>query len=241
MRTFVIGDIHGALKALVEVIELIEIESGDCLIFLGDYVDGYSDSPAVIDYLLDLQQKQSCIFLRGNHDELLLNWFTNKIENPLWLNHGGKSTVNAYQNVDAVRREKHIAFLTNLLPYYIDNNRLFIHAGFSNLKGVLHEYDARTFSWDRTLWETAVALDPSLDKTSSKYPKRFKLYEEIYIGHTPVTQIGMQLPTKLACVWNVDTGAGFGAYLSAIEINSKDIFQSSKISDLYPLEPGRTI
>lgn len=39
-RTFVIGDIHGACKALEQVMGKIEITENDTLIFLGDYVDG---------------------------------------------------------------------------------------------------------------------------------------------------------------------------------------------------------
>jgi len=39
-RTLAIGDIHGGLKALKQLIERIEITQSDTLIFVGDYVDG---------------------------------------------------------------------------------------------------------------------------------------------------------------------------------------------------------
>ena len=42
-RTFVIGDIHGGLKALQQVLDRVELKENDHLIFLGDYVDGWSD------------------------------------------------------------------------------------------------------------------------------------------------------------------------------------------------------
>ena len=42
MRTLVIGDIHGGLKALEQVLERANVTPEDKLIFLGDYVDrGY--------------------------------------------------------------------------------------------------------------------------------------------------------------------------------------------------------
>ena len=49
-RTLVIGDIHGALKALLQVFERARITADDKLIFLGDYVDGWSESAQVLDY-----------------------------------------------------------------------------------------------------------------------------------------------------------------------------------------------
>ncbi|MFZ0598180.1 MAG: metallophosphoesterase, partial [Flavobacterium sp.] len=47
MRTFVIGDIHGGLLALEQVMKKAEVTTEDTLIFLGDYVDGWSQSPQV--------------------------------------------------------------------------------------------------------------------------------------------------------------------------------------------------
>ena len=69
-RTLVIGDIHGGLKALKQVLERAEATANDTLIFLGDYVDGWSESPQVLDFFIELRANQNCILLRGNHDEL---------------------------------------------------------------------------------------------------------------------------------------------------------------------------
>jgi serine/threonine protein phosphatase 1 len=67
-RTLVIGDIHGGLKALKQVLERAEVTTNDTLIFLGDYVDGWSESPQVLDFLQELQKTHTFILLRGNHD-----------------------------------------------------------------------------------------------------------------------------------------------------------------------------
>ena len=62
-KTFVIGDIHGGLKALFQVLERAKVSKNDTLIFLGDFVDGWSESPAVLDFLIALEKTYNCIFI----------------------------------------------------------------------------------------------------------------------------------------------------------------------------------
>jgi serine/threonine protein phosphatase 1 len=242
-RTLVIGDIHGGLRALHQILERANVNQNDTLIFLGDYVDGWSQSPQVIDFLIELNQKQNCIFIRGNHDELLLDWLkgnTKEIDETMWFKHGGKATVTAYSMVSDAKRKIHVEFLESLQNYYLDDqNRLFVHAGFTNMNGVNYEYFPKLFYWDRTLWETALALNENLDSNSFFYPRRLKLYSEIYIGHTPVTRIGKTVPVQKACVWNVDTGAAFLGPLTIIDVDSKQFWQSEPLPHLYPTEKGR--
>ena len=66
MKTFAIGDIHGAHKALLQCIERSGIDKeNDVLIFLGDIVDGWPEIPECIDTLLEFK---NLIAIRGNHD-----------------------------------------------------------------------------------------------------------------------------------------------------------------------------
>lgn len=242
-RTLVIGDIHGGFKALLQVMERANVTEEDTLIFLGDYVDGWSESPQVLDFLIGLAKTNNCIFIRGNHDELLLDWFTGnraEIDEEMWFIHGGQATINAYANVSAEKKKIHIDFLKNLKDYYLDDkNRLFIHAGFTNMNGIRHEYFPKLFYWDRTLWEAALALDETIPKDSKFYPRRFTLYDEIYIGHTPVTRIGETVPVQKACVWNIDTGAAFKGPLTIIDVATKQFWQSESLNELYFDEKGR--
>lgn len=241
-KTFVIGDIHGGLKALEQVLLRANVSQKDTLIFLGDYVDGWSDSPNLLDFLIDLQTKQHCFFMMGNHEEMVLKWLKEEEDNELWRFHGGQSTVEAYQNVSKEKKQKHISFLSELKPYYLDSkNRLFIHAGFTNLKGVAFEYFQEMFWWDRTLWETAMALDKTISKDDLHYPGRFKLYSEIFIGHTPVTRFNKVEPMNFANVWNIDTGAAFKGKLTIMNIDTKEFWQSDSLPSLYPNEKGRNI
>lgn len=240
MRTLVIGDIHGGLRALHQIIERAGVNATDTLIFLGDYVDGWSQSPQVLDYLIDLSTTNTCVFIRGNHDELLLHWLTESKDNLLWYNHGGEATVTAYAKVNSITKQRHIKFLTELSDYHLDDkNRLFVHAGFTNMNGVTYEFYPKLFYWDRTLWETALSLDPSIKPNDLLYPKRLTLYDEVYIGHTPVTRIGLTEPVQRACVWNVDTGAAFKGPLTMMDVDTKEFWQSEPLHQLYFDEKGR--
>jgi serine/threonine protein phosphatase 1 len=240
MRTLVIGDIHGGLRALHQIMERAKVTPKDTLIFLGDYVDGWSQSPQVIDYLIELKTTHNCICILGNHDKLLLEWLDESKDNLLWYKHGGESTVLAYSYVNAETIKKHIEFLKSLVDYYLDEqNRLFVHAGFTNMNGVLYEYFLGLFYWDRTLWETALALDKKMKTDDLLYPKRLILYKEIYIGHTPVSRINKTIPVNMANVWNVDTGTAFKGPLTILDVDTKEFWQSEPLPSLYPNEKGR--
>jgi serine/threonine protein phosphatase 1 len=240
MRTFVIGDIHGGLRALHQIMERAQVTTKDTLIFLGDYVDGWSQSPQLIDYLIELQNTHNCICIRGNHDDLLLNWLDKNEDNLLWYKHGGESTVLAYESVSKVNKEAHVEFLKSLKDYYLDSqNRLFVHAGFTNMNGVDYEYSSAMFYWDRTLWETALALDKKMKTDHLWYPKRLTLYKEVFLGHTPVSRLGETTPMQMANIWNVDTGAAFKGPLTILDVDTKEFWQSESLPTLYPNEKGR--
>lgn len=239
-RTLVIGDIHGGLKALKQVLKRAEVTTKDTLIFLGDYVDGWSESPQVLDFLMELRKTHNCILLRGNHDELLQRYLETNSYNELWKIHGGGATIDAYAKLSEEKKQEHIAFLKTLENYYLDKeNRLFVHAGFTNLKGVLHEYFPKSFYWDRTLWEMALSFDDRIPKDSHFYPARFLLYKEVFIGHTPVTRICEEVPIQKATIWNVDTGAAFKGPITVLNIDTKEFWQSDNVADLYSDEIGR--
>lgn len=240
MRTLVIGDIHSGLKALEQVLHRATVSPADKLIFLGDYVDGWSAAVETVDFLIELEQTHNCIFLRGNHDELCCDWLVKGEDNPMWLQHGGTSSVNAYENTNEATIRKHIEFFERLLNYHLDtDNRLYLHAGFTNVKGVEHEYFPKTFYWDRTLWELALSLNPSLHRDDRFFPQRLLHYNEIFIGHTPVTRLGKTEPQNAANVWNIDTGAAFMGPLSIIDVRSKMVWQSDPVHTFYPNEKGR--
>lgn len=242
-RKLVIGDIHGGYLALKEVLHKANIKTDDVLLFLGDYVDGWSQSPEVIDLLISLDKKQKCIFIKGNHDQIFLDYLlknNKEFNEKLWFKHGGKATVTAYENVTSQKINTHIEFLKKLKNYHIDSDtNLFVHAGFTNMHGVKEEYFEKTLYWDRTLWETVLCMKTDLNEKSKFYPLRLTNYKEIFIGHTPTTRINETTPQNFGNVWNIDTGAAFKGLLSIMDVATKEFWQSTPLNLLYPLEKGR--
>lgn len=239
-RTLVIGDIHGGCRALQQVLEREEVTPGDQLIFLGDYVDGWSESSQIIQFLIELSEKQDCIFIKGNHDAWCEDWLAFGQKPDVWLFNGGKSTVESYADYSLEELDIHLEFFQRMKNYYIDDqNRLFIHAGFASMHGPEKGVYSSNYRWDRTLWETAVAMDKKLQRNSELYPKRLLLYKEIFIGHTPTLDIGIKIPANKANIWNMDTGAAYTGSLSIMDIDTKQFWQSDPLPYLYPKEKGR--
>jgi serine/threonine protein phosphatase 1 len=236
---YVIGDIHGAYRALQQVITRVDPQPGDRLIFLGDYVDGWSESRLVMEYLMELDARYACIFIRGNHDAWCEEWLAGMGPDPNWLFHGGRATIDSYAGISPTETIRHLAFFGRMRSYFEEDGRLFIHAGFSSMHGPGRELFESNYSWDRTLWEMAMAVDDRIPKDSLFYPRRLLLYQEIYIGHTPTTNYDRDTPMNCCNVWNLDTGAAFTGRISAMEIATKRVIQSDVVQGLYPGESGR--
>ncbi len=240
MRTLVIGDIHGGFKGLKQVLKRAEVSAKDQLIFLGDYVDGWSQSAQVIDYLIELSSYNKCIFIKGNHDVWCEQWLAEGSVNDVWYVHGGKETMESYEGFSKTQKQAHLDFFEAMPLYHIDDeNRLFLHAGFTSMHGVRKEIHREAFYYDRTLWEMALTMDKRIQQNSELFPNRLKHYKEIYIGHTPTTRFNKYEPMQAANVWNIDTGAAFTGKLSVIDIDTKEFFQSDTLMHLYPNEKGR--
>src|ERR1700712_2994961 len=153
-RKIVIGDIHGGLKALEQVVHLANLQANDELIFLGDYADGWSQTAQVIDYLMDLEKKYKCIFIRGNHDAWAEEWLRTGLAEPAeWVRNGGAQTMASYKDYSREQMDRQLEFFEKMIYYVIDEeNRLFVHAGFAATQGPAKEHYNSTFFWDRTLW-----------------------------------------------------------------------------------------
>jgi serine/threonine protein phosphatase 1 len=239
-RTLVIGDIHGGFRALKQVIGRVGLDGDDRLIFLGDYVDGWSEARHVIDYLIELDRTYACTFVIGNHDIWCMEWLARLGSGEDWLAQGGQATINSYTGADEELKMRHLIFFSRMVPYYEDEHRrLFVHAGYTSIHGPAREYFTSNFYWDRTLWEMAVVADSRIPQSSLFYPRRLRFYDEIYIGHTPTTNYDVDTPMHKCNVWNVDTGAAFEGRITVLDIDSKRYWQSDIVQTLYPDEQGR--
>jgi serine/threonine protein phosphatase 1 len=108
------------------------------------------------------------------------------------------------------------------------------------MKGPADEFSNGTYTWDRTLWETALKLQLYNPPPPEEYPPKYSLYNEIYIGHTPTIFYNISTPFKALNIWNIDTGAGFDGRLTAMDIDSGLYWQSDAVPELYPGVIGRS-
>lgn len=215
MKTFVIGDIHGAYSALLECLKLSGFDKKkDRLICLGDVCDRGTKVKECIDELLTIPD---CVYILGNHDAWALEWAIDGKILQAWWDQGGAQTAQSYKGTGMPK--EHIRFLSEALLYYIDKNRLFVHGGFDAQRPI-EETSKETFLWDRGLLEEA----QQLHLISPDY--KFGNYEEIFIGHTPTLNFGEVKPQQFCNVWDLDTGAGWGARLTIMDLDTKQFWQA---------------
>lgn len=81
VATVAIGDIHGNLAALEDLLAavLLTMSSDDVLVFLGDYIDRGPDTRGCLDRILRLRQTADfmVVTLRGNHEDWMLRTMHN--------------------------------------------------------------------------------------------------------------------------------------------------------------------
>ena len=107
VRLYAIGDIHGCAGLLDRLLEKISQEErahggAARLIFLGDYVDRGPDSRGVLDRLIDVARRRpDTVFLKGNHEAVLLDFLADPEAASDWLSWGGVETLKSYGVRDA--------------------------------------------------------------------------------------------------------------------------------------------
>ena len=223
-KLFVLGDIHGAYRALRQCLDRSGFDyMRDHLIFLGDVCDGWPETREAIDELMRIEHL-TCLL--GNHDQLALPWMKSGEIGSSWINQGGEATMKSYQ--DGVPHT-HIAFLERALPYYLLDQRCFVHAGFDPDRPIQLQ-DVSTLIWDRNLARRA------LEAYHTRATGKLTAYRETFIGHTP---IAFGNPIQGSDVWLMDTGAGWSGVLSMMDVETKEVFLSDKVPSLYPGVQGR--
>lgn len=186
---FVVSDIHGHLKQFEEI--LTHWNPEDTLVVLGDLIDRGPQSLQVIEKVIELNQTygDKVVFLKGNHEDMLLNFLNNPTEKQVhYYVNGGLETMqnllaqlpdttsNESYPVQAEAVKTHfkaqLEFLATAPTHQIIGNVLFTHAGFNSEFATLDETTEREFIWIRKHFLQA-----------NKTP-----YVNVF-GHTPVSYI----------------------------------------------------
>lgn len=235
MRRLVVGDIHGAYKALMQVLERASFNAQeDMLISVGDYVDGWPQTPEVIEYLIALPHFKGIL---ANHDDWTLAWLTSNEREYMWLAQGGQATLGAYlERADKAMQVRHRDFLASLPAYLEIDDMLFMHGGciYPDYLARVKDMDPYTIMWDRDLYYQFVNAQ-SQDIKMSVAP-----YSKVFIGHTQTTrQLPNHLPFHYCGLWNIDQGAGWNGKLTVMDIDTCEQWQSDLVPTLYPDVKGR--
>ncbi len=250
MRTFVMGDIHGTYKAMLQCFQQCGFNyEEDRLIQLGDVADGFDEVYECVEELLKIK---NLISIKGNHDEWFNEFITTGFHRERWAQ-GGKATAISYLRLsgqqDMIKPsgggyttplqiqdipEQHRRFFREQQPYFIDeNNNCFVHGGFNRLLA-FKDQPAYLYYWDRTLWTEALSY--ATYHNSKMEGGKFKMttsFNEIFIGHTSTVHWHKDKPMKAANIYNIDTGAGHAGKLTIMEVSSKEYWQSDPVNKLY--------
>jgi serine/threonine protein phosphatase 1 len=102
---YAIGDIHGCYDQLKHLLALVNADAKrhaggrvPTLIFCGDYVDRGPASPQVLDALCWLKRRSPfhAHFLKGNHDQAMLDYIADPVAMRVWMTVGGQATLQSY-------------------------------------------------------------------------------------------------------------------------------------------------
>ena len=228
MRRFVIGDIHGAHRAMMQCFERSGFDrEQDLLVSMGDLGDGWPDTDKVFDELLTVK---NLILILGNHDLWLLKWLQTGAEPEIWLSQGGNDTINSLRNNPA---ESYRNLLESARLYWITDNCLFVHGGIIP-EIPLDKQDAQVFLWDRSL------VMQALQSENTEINSRLTTWDKVFVGHTPTINFDSLSPIITSGVYMMDTGAGWpGGVLTIMDIDTEEYHSSEKVEKLYKNHTSR--
>lgn len=155
---YAIGDIHGCRSLLEEVHAAIDrdvaaltrdrrlgVSPAVLEVYLGDYIDRGDDVRGTIDLLLHRSKRVDTVFLRGNHEQYLLDFLDEEDNYPAWEAVGAVSTLQSYgvplrsllspdravlrKSLESLLPPEHVSFLKDTKPYLALGSYVFVHAG----------------------------------------------------------------------------------------------------------------
>ncbi|MCA1816473.1 MAG: serine/threonine protein phosphatase [Acidobacteria bacterium] len=234
MSTFVIGDLHGRRAQLRALVSMLPRDpAADTLVLLGDLVDRGTEIPGAVEDVIALRREspERTVCLRGNHEQMLLDFLDEGAT--IWLHAavGGHNTIHQYtgdwvrirseKDFHTLRRrvaesipEDHVEFFRSLPLYHEDDYALYVHAG---LEGDKHprDTDPQHLLWSR---------DPAFYKSYAGKPCVF--------GHTPTPllplrgRLGHHGIYMLNSAVGIDTGYVDTSPLTCLQLPELTLYQA---------------
>jgi serine/threonine protein phosphatase 1 len=185
----------------------------DTLVFLGDYIDRGAHSYEVIDFLISISRSPgfSSVFLKGNHEDMLMWYLRGEDRGGSYLLNGGDATIRSYiAHVGSLKLPgHHREFYDNLRLYYEGEDFIAVHAGLNPDIDTVAGQAEHDLLWIRDKFFRA---DKRWDKT-------------VIFGHTPTRLIGSDSIyfDDERNIIGIDSGVIFGNPLSCLVWPEKKI------------------
>jgi serine/threonine protein phosphatase 1 len=221
---YAIGDIHGESEKLDLLHSMIRADARSrdaerkVAVYLGDYIDRGLDCPGVIDRLIgDPLPGFESVFLKGNHEEFMMQFLETGDNSSGWFHNGGLNTLEGYgveirghslwrqdsgelrDALDENLPDRHRHFMEALELYRVEGDYLFVHAGIWPGRALKDQAPADL------LWIRNRFLDSGEDHGFM-----------VVHGHTPCDFPEIK-PNRIG----IDTGACYGGKLTALALEGE--------------------
>jgi serine/threonine protein phosphatase 1 len=244
MATIAVGDIHGNLPALADLLGQIagEAGDGDTVVFLGDYIDRGTHTKACVDAILAFQRetKADVVCLCGNHEDWLLRTLHDYGRHSWLLGMEALDTIWSYSPAAAnVLREAVSAAGIGLVGHHM---ALPYDVFFDAVPKAHLRFFESLVSYHQTLDCLCVhgGVDPRVshmhDQTREAltwggegFPNQYDGAETVVYGHWNNAQVdaqGWPTPTIIGRTIGIDTIAH--GVLTAIRLPDRRLFQSAQ-------------
>lgn len=217
MSLYAIGDLHGCPDELEVVLDVLAPGPGDTIVFLGNYVDRGPAVRSLVDRLLRLREAPfTSVFLRGNHEDMLLSYLgVSGKHGDVYLENGGGMTLASYgipagmpgTESLSLMPSDHIAFFRGCRLHHLAAPFLFVHAGIRPGVALDAQHE------DDLLWIR-----------EEFFTRPHALPYTVVFGHTPTREARVELPYRIG----LDTGLVYGNKLSCLDVDGQRLVQVTR-------------
>ncbi len=150
MKYYIVSDIHGFYKELIEALTekgYFSDTEPHKLIICGDLLDRGKEINELVDFVLELMKKDEVILIRGNHEDLLIDLVDriyDYLPNPEYTHHGSNGTFKTALSLAKMKKTDVELFpenfrnrvlctpfvrkiMSNMVDYYETDNYIFVH------------------------------------------------------------------------------------------------------------------
>jgi len=216
-RIIAVGDIHGMWDRFASLLSQMDYRPAeDFLIFLGDYIDRGPEPVRVLDWMMEHVEEGRLVALRGNHEQMLLDYGSSGGSEFSWLLNSGISPWQAVKKSFIPGWHRYLEFVRSLPCCYRleanGKNYFFAHAGINPAKA-LDEQSEEDLLWIR-----------------SEYYEQYQGKTVVVSGHTPVQFVGegQSVPISKPHMIMLDTGSFMPeGHISAMDVETREFWQSN--------------